>query len=308
MPNTTSPKIISVGSIFIDDIVYPDGRTRMGVLGGGAVHAAAAMALWDEKPGLAARVGKGLPEGTLEHLATFCDLDGLTPLDLPQVRAWQVFEHDGTRRELLRVDVVAPFRDGPPPNFLPQPWLRGAQALYMVIDGPNFSRWAGTMPHIPILWEPNQPYMITNNAQEFQRIAGRARVVSPNITEARQIYGNLSPEALISAMLRDHIDVAVVRAGRHGSFVGASFMRGVVQIPAIPVDEIDITGAGNAYNGAFLVGFLATGDPILAARWGTVAASLCIESIGVLDPNQPNIRDKRDERLKWLETRGAGSL
>ncbi|MCU0474918.1 MAG: hypothetical protein MUC99_02175, partial [Anaerolineae bacterium] len=92
-----SPKALSIGSIFIDDIVYPDGRTHMGVLGGGAVHAAAGMAVWGERAGLAVRVGRNLPPDVMPRLAEFCNLEGLVPLDLPQVRAWQVFEEDGTR-------------------------------------------------------------------------------------------------------------------------------------------------------------------------------------------------------------------
>jgi len=299
MPET--PSILSVGSIFIDDIVYPDGRTRMGVLGGGIIHAAAGMALWGERPGLAARVGQGLPADVMPRLAKFCDLNGLTPLDLPQIRAWQVFEEDGTRRELLRVDVVAPFRDGPPPNFIPQPWLRDAKALYMVVDGQNFSRWAGTLPETPILWEPNQPYMVSNNASEFQRLVGRAKIVSPNLTEARHIYGNMAAESLVTALLRDGAEVAVVRMGHYGSVVGAKSMKSIEHIPAVRVTAIDITGAGNSYNGGFLVGLMKTGDPIQAARWGTVAASFCVESVGIFDPYQDCIEAKRDQRLDWLE-------
>lgn len=299
LPST--PSILSVGSIFIDDIVYPDGRTRMGVLGGGAVHAAAGMALWGERPGLAVRYGTGLPDDVKPRLSQFCDLNGLTPLDLPQIRAWQVFEADGTRRELLRVDVVAPFRDGPPPNFLPQPWLRDAQALYMVVDGQNFSRWAGTLPQTPILWEPNQPYMVSNNASEFQRLVGRAKIVSPNLAEARHIYGNMAAESLVTALLRDGADVAVVRMGHHGSMVGAKSMKSIEHVPAVKVDVVDITGAGNSYNGGFLVGMMQTGDPVQAARWGTVAASFCVESIGIFDPLQEGAHAKRDQRLRWLE-------
>lgn len=297
----TSPRILTIGTVFIDDIVYPDGQTRMGVLGGGAIHAAAGMALWGERPGLAVRLGTGLPPDVMGRLARFGDTSGISRLELPQVRAWQIFEEDGTRRELLRVNVVAPFRDGPPPNFLPQTWLRDAKALYMVIDGQNFSRWAGTLPDTPILWEPNQPYMVSQNAPEFQRLVGRAEIVSPNLAEARNIYGNLPAESLITAMLRDGAEIAVVRLGERGSMVGAKSMRGVVHIPAVPVDVLDITGAGNAYNGGFIVGWLETGDPVQAARWGTVAASFCVEALGIFDPLAAGVAEKRDERLRWLE-------
>ena len=55
------PAIVCVGSIIIDDIVLPDGVTRMGVLGGGVSHAAAGAATWGERPGIVACVGHDLP-------------------------------------------------------------------------------------------------------------------------------------------------------------------------------------------------------------------------------------------------------
>ena len=51
-----APEFIAVGSVIIDDIVYPDGRTSMGVLGGGGAHAAYGMALAGARPAL---VGHG---------------------------------------------------------------------------------------------------------------------------------------------------------------------------------------------------------------------------------------------------------
>ncbi len=58
----TAPAFIAVGSIYLDDIVFPNGRTVMGVLGGGAAHAAAGMAIWGQRGGIVACVGRDLPE------------------------------------------------------------------------------------------------------------------------------------------------------------------------------------------------------------------------------------------------------
>jgi len=44
--------------VIIDDIVYPDGSTVMGVLGGGGPQTAFGMRLWQERVGLAAGVGE----------------------------------------------------------------------------------------------------------------------------------------------------------------------------------------------------------------------------------------------------------
>jgi cytidine kinase len=51
-------------SIILDDIVFPDGTTRMGVLGGGGPQTAFGMRLWSDGVGIAAGVGDDFPSGS----------------------------------------------------------------------------------------------------------------------------------------------------------------------------------------------------------------------------------------------------
>jgi len=293
--------LVSIGSVFIDDIVYPDGHTRMGVLGGGAVHAAAGMAVWGERPGLAARVGTGLPGGVGPFLTRHFDIDGLSPVEYPQIRAWQVFEHDGTRRELMRVGIVQPFQDGPAPHELPDTWTN-AKGMYLVLDGANLMRWRNHYRGPVALWEPNQPYMVREHAAEFKRIVSRATIVSPNMQEARAIFGFLNPESLVSEMLANGAETAALRMGAEGSLVATRSAPKPLYIPAVPVDNVvDVTGAGNTYCGAFLAGWVRTGSALQAGRWGAVAASFCIETNGVTDLERADLISQRDKRLKWIE-------
>ena len=45
---------------------------------------------------------------------------------------------------------------------------------------------------------------------------------------------------------------------------------------------VDPTGGGNGFLGGFAVGLVRNdGDIVEAARWGSVAASFCIEQVGV---------------------------
>lgn len=292
---------VAIGSVFIDDIVQPDGRTLMGILGGGAVHGAAGMAVWDTRPGVSVRVGEGIPQDIVEQLARDFDTAGLSPVDLPQARAWQVFEHDGRRRELLRVDIIKPFCDGPAPDKLPEEW-REAAGLHMVLDGENFFKWRVQYPQKTILWEPNQPYMVRENAAEFKRLIQHADILSPNLAEAREIYGFLAPESLVGEMLAGGAKVVALRMGEQGSLVATRVQPRPIHIPAVPCDRIvDVTGAGNSYCGAFLVGYVRTGDAIQSARLGAVSASFCLEQIGIIDLHRANLVAGRDVRLAWIE-------
>lgn len=53
-----------------------------------------------------------------------------------------------------------------------------------------------------------------------------------------------------------------------------------VRIPAVPVQLVDPTGAGDAYRGGFLTAFRKGYDPLTCCRIGTVTASFVVEKIG----------------------------
>ena len=65
---------------------------------------------------------------------------------------------------------------------------------------------------------------------------------------------------------------------------------------------IDVTGAGDAFCGGFMVGLAGMADPIHAAQMGLVSASLIIEGYGALYALQVN-KEKADHRLRIVERR-----
>src|SRR5262245_876167 len=88
-------------TIIIDDIVFPDGRTTMGALGGGGLYAAAGMRIWNRDVGVIASVGADFDMARLAGL----DLrtGGLRVNDRPTARAWQLFEANGRRTQIPRL-------------------------------------------------------------------------------------------------------------------------------------------------------------------------------------------------------------
>jgi ribokinase len=54
-----------------------------------------------------------------------------------------------------------------------------------------------------------------------------------------------------------------------------------VCVPALAVDPVDVTGAGDVFVGIFLAVFLNTADALTATRWAAVGASYSIAAIGV---------------------------
>ncbi|HVO68464.1 MAG TPA: hypothetical protein VMT24_00375, partial [Aggregatilineaceae bacterium] len=95
--------------IIVDDFVFPQGTTRMGVLGGGGPQTAWGMAAAlgsGTTVGLVAGVGADLDEAVLAPIhAAGINLDGVRITDLPTPRAWQVIEFDARRTQVWRVPV-----------------------------------------------------------------------------------------------------------------------------------------------------------------------------------------------------------
>ncbi len=299
MAEQASPAFVCVGGVIVDDIVLPDGETRMEVLGGGVSHAAAGMAIWDQRAGIIARAGRDLPPRARDRLERDFDTRGLIWLDQPQARAWQLFEWDGRRTEIFRVDDYAPFAFAPEPDFTP-PVYRGARGLYLLTGAAPLPQWRAQFKRTPILWEPIQQYMVSENAAEFRAALPWVDIVSPNLVEARQVYNLRDPDALVRRMLVDGAPVVALRMGEAGSLVGARNHTGLIVVPPVELPQIvDQTGAGNTYCGAFLVGWVETGDLRRAACYGAVAASFALENTGVADP-PPDLPAIRAARAEWV--------
>jgi sugar/nucleoside kinase (ribokinase family) len=64
------------------------------------------------------------------------------------------------------------------------------------------------------------------------------------------------------------------------------------EVPARPVQEVDPTGAGDVFASAFLIRFAETGDPLAAARFATVVASMSVEGAGMATiPDRRRVED-----------------
>ncbi len=68
------------------------------------------------------------------------------------------------------------------------------------------------------------------------------------------------------------------------------------RIPAVETMVVEPTGAGNAYCGAFLAGWVTTGDLRTAGLYGAVAASFLVEQVGLPRP-RAGLRAEARRRL-----------
>jgi sugar/nucleoside kinase (ribokinase family) len=271
-------------NIMLDDLVFPDGHTEMGVLGGGGPQTASGMRLWNDRVGLVGGVGPDFPPSAGEWLkGAGIDDQGLRYGELLTARAWQVMEASGLRTQVRRVDASVrrnqlgrnmenlpeAYRDakgyhfGVHPNTPDYPFIENLRELGSVVSIESFC---------PAARQPKQ------NA--LNRLLQAADIFSLNEHEAVSLVGTGKPEELALRLVSAGAKLLCLRLGARGSLIIDGKNELAFHIPAIDVPVIDAVGAGNAYCGGFLVGWCESHKLEKAGVYGAVASSFMLEQIG----------------------------
>ncbi|HRD79018.1 MAG TPA: sugar kinase, partial [Hyphomicrobiaceae bacterium] len=99
-----------------------------------------------------------------------------------------------------------------------------------------------------------------------------ADIVLPGLEDARQLTGLDDADAIADRFLAGHARVVALTLGKEGALVATRERR--ERIGSLPVAAIDASGAGDCFDGAFLVEYLRTGDAYDAGRYACAAAAL----------------------------------
>jgi len=120
-----------------------------------------------------------------------------------------------------------------------------------------------------------------------------ADIVFANEEEARSLLGADPVEAV--SLLGEKVEIAIGKMGAKGSWVQQGNEK--VFIPALSVDCVDTTGAGDLYAAGFIYGLINRCTISVSAQMGTIMAAYVIQSIGakVHDDKWPAIIEKIDD-------------
>ncbi len=292
-------------SLIIDDIVFPDGRTAMGVLGGGGPQTAFGMKLWADKVGLVSGVGSDLPaEAQVWLESTGIDTAGLRYSNQwPTPRAWQLLEADGRRTQVWRVPSPAiGVQLSRSPEKLP-PAYRLARGFHLGVhpEEPDLDfiqalRKNGAVVSI----EPFRPSAHPLTETELRALLSAGQIFSPNEEEAQSLVGPGEPLDLVRRLVEAGAEIVALRRGVGGAIVHRADTGETWHIPAVETTVVDPTGAGNAFCGSFLAGWVQTGELRLAGLYGTVAASFLVEQVGLPRRDEETGQQRGDEAKKRL--------
>lgn len=285
--------LYTIGNLTIDDIVlWPSGQTWMGQAGGNVLFSAIGARVWLEEVGFLARLGNDYPPQKLEEMKALGIYPLLSKSDAPTLHDWALYEADGGRQFInhinsgsneeatLDADEISPESlHGQAYHLAPVPTEQQAKLVDKIKPSGGI-----------ISLDPHENWIV-GHEKTLHRALKDVDFFLPSEVEAKHLYGANKPEEAIRAFAELGPRAVVIKLGAEGSLVFDSRSNQTVHVPPYPADVRDTTGAGDAYCGGFLAGYLLTKDPLAAAQYGTVSASYVIEAIGALSTAQPSRED-----------------
>lgn len=119
-------------------------------------------------------------------------------------------------------------------------------------------------------------------------------VIFPSLEDATALTGLTEPDAIADQYLALGVPLVVLKLGAEGVLVATPRERR--HLAGHKVRTVDATGAGDAFDGAFLASITMNGaDPFEAARYANAAAALSTRGFGAVAPIP-----YRDEVLSFL--------
>jgi ribokinase len=302
----TPPRVVVAGNLSLDDTVNPTGSFEAAP-GGDALYASLAVRGWGGDAVLLTVVGDDYPAAHLDAIARAgVDLSHVRSVAGPTVHYRVTNAADDSRRyEWIsapeRLLATSPTRDDY--GTLDRPdWVHVAA---MPIEAQEWGVAAARDAGVPFSLDPHE--------EEVARHAGRVRrmvdgaAFMPSELEVGLLFADLGPgygddPVTAAGEAARRLDawrpaLVAIKLGANGSTVRHAGQ--TWHVPALPARVVDPTGAGDAYCGGFVVGWLATGDPRIAAACGTVSAAETVGSFGAF-PDSPMPASVRLERLDSL--------
>jgi 2-dehydro-3-deoxygluconokinase len=105
-------------------------------------------------------------------------------------------------------------------------------------------------------------------------------IALPSIDDSRELTGLQKADDIADFYLQSGARVVALKLGAEGALIATAERRAA--IPPYPVTPVDATGAGDAFDGAFLAAYCKNGDAFAAGRRAAVVAALTTCGYGAL--------------------------
>ena len=299
-----SADLVCLGNLVVDDVVLPDGTTRMGEPGGAMLYAALGAALWETRVAVVAPLGDDYPARALhalEHRGV--DLSGLRPLGRPGLRTWLLYEPIA-RRIVHRLgaanhaeaspapgDVADRFADARAFHLSPTPLV--CQRPLLEALAPRAEALLSLDPHDPVR---------EDSLERWREALALVDVFFVSEEELQLDGVAADPRGALARLAGGRLRYALLKRSAAGGLWFDARTRETRSWEAHATQVVDPTGAGDAFAGGFLAGLLAGEDVAGALERGVVSASFALEAWGAAGLIAATPAEARRRRAVWYGT------
>jgi sugar/nucleoside kinase (ribokinase family) len=328
------PIFLLAGKLQNEYILPPSGLPVIDKQGGNLLYAAGGLAVWDTHASLVTRVGKDYPKEWLDDLkARGFDVQGIRvqphSIDLrfftayteknerSQTNAVSHFAKrqlqfpkallgyqppDESKLDPRTIDPVSPsaldipkeFRETSYVHICPLDFTSQSQLVNLFRGGSNQT----------VSLDPASNYMNPTFWRDLRLVLQGVKIFLPSEEELRALFWGETNDLWEMARKVSEYgpQIVVVKRGTLGQIVYDAVQNKKYEIPAYASRVEDPTGVGDAFCGGFLAGYQKTHDPLKAALFGSVSASLKIEGSGAFHTLEvmPGLAEARLHALEQM--------
>lgn len=309
MATTPLLPFIIVGRLHRNFVITSQGKALQDIPGGGLLYAAIGTAIWEKGIGLISRVGEDYPQEWLYRFSRHgFDIRGIRILpetiDLRQFIAYQDSDtgnSDNPVAQFARLGLSFPKQllgyTPPSPqidsrtlpgiltirqNDFPVDYLDASAAHLSPMDYLTHTLMPAVLRRGNIhtlTLDPGSQYMNPTFWDDIPVLLSGLTAFLCSEEKIRSLFQGRSTDLwdMAETLAGYGCEFVVIKRGSQGQYLYNSNDRTRWIIPAYPVQVVDPTGSGDAFNGGFLADYRSSYDPLQATLAGCVSASMVIE-------------------------------
>jgi sugar/nucleoside kinase (ribokinase family) len=138
-------------------------------------------------------------------------------------------------------------------------------------------------PEVLISFDPNlRPEMldIREILEICEPVLKSTDILLPSEDEVKMLGQKSNSEEACRDLLKKNITLIILKQGKQGCTLYLKKEKTSLKVPSFNIDEVDPTGAGDCFGGAFLVAYLAGWELIDAARFSNAVGALKVIQVG----------------------------
>ncbi|WP_417480597.1 carbohydrate kinase family protein [Maricaulis maris] len=319
-----TPDLVTIGGLTMDHVVAATGEVALSQAGGNGAYSAIGALMWTQTVGLVSLGVASYPVPMLDRLrAAGVDLDGVAFVP-ERLRAahWFIYDNAGHRNDRFRSVPEALAEAGFPQDRLSPAQVAAWVAQLEAREAPeeiSYSEFRHRNPitpaQVPDDWlkargvhfapsridvirtmqdhfAPAGMVMVMDSGWQFDGMTpdemapllARVDAFLPSEVELESLMPGTGMETALERLSALCRGTVAVKLGPKGVLTWDKTAGRAVPVPALKVDTLDPTGAGDSFCGGFLAGLVETGDPVKAACFGAVSASRIVQRFGADGP------------------------